>query len=83
MGGAKWVPRIRVGVSAYFSRKSRRVRTAISLSQQARPTTRAELLDVPGIGPHKLEQFGEELLKAFAGWKQSHPALEGITDMSK
>ncbi len=57
-------------------------KTLLALAQ-ARPTTRAELLDVPGIGPHKLDQFGEELLKAFAGWKQSHPALERITDMSK
>jgi ATP-dependent DNA helicase RecQ len=40
-------------------------RTLYALAQ-ARPTTRPELLAVPGIGPHKLEQFGDELLRALA-----------------
>ena len=57
--------------------------TTLLALAQARPTTPAELLDVPGIGPRKVDQFGEELLKALAEWKQSHLALERITDMSK
>jgi ATP-dependent DNA helicase RecQ len=31
-----------------------------------RPTSRADLLDVLGIGPHKVEQFGDALLEALA-----------------
>jgi len=33
---------------------------------QSRPTTLDALLGVPGIGPHKVEQFGDALLRALA-----------------
>jgi ATP-dependent DNA helicase RecQ len=40
--------------------------TTLHALAQARPTTRDGLLAVPGIGPHKLEQFGDALLRAIA-----------------
>lgn len=40
-------------------------RTLYALAE-ARPSTRDALLAVPGIGPHKLEQFGDALLRALA-----------------
>ena len=30
------------------------------------PTTESEMLEIPGIGPHKWEQFGEALLQELA-----------------
>jgi ATP-dependent DNA helicase RecQ len=37
-----------------------------------RPATRADLLAVPGIGPHKLELFGDALLETIAGQGAAH-----------
>jgi superfamily II DNA helicase RecQ len=32
-----------------------------------RPTTREALLEVPGVGPRKLERYGDRFLAALAG----------------
>jgi ATP-dependent DNA helicase RecQ len=40
--------------------------TTLRALAETRPATRTELLAVPGIGPHKLEQFGDALLQALA-----------------
>ncbi|MCZ6558410.1 MAG: ATP-dependent DNA helicase [SAR324 cluster bacterium] len=40
--------------------------TTLHALVQARPTNRAGLLTVPGIGPHKIEQFGNALLRTLA-----------------
>ena len=34
---------------------------------EARPSTRAELLALPGLGPVKAERYGETLLNLLAG----------------
>ncbi|MDP9387726.1 MAG: HRDC domain-containing protein, partial [Actinomycetota bacterium] len=34
---------------------------------EARPTTRAELLALPGLGPVKAERYGDTLLAVLAG----------------
>jgi superfamily II DNA helicase RecQ len=34
---------------------------------ELRPASRADLADVPGIGPAKLERYGDDVLAALAG----------------
>ncbi len=41
---------------------------------RARPSSAAQLLDIPGIGERKAEVYGEEVLKTIADW--------GLTDQS-
>jgi ATP-dependent DNA helicase RecQ len=41
---------------------------------QAKPTTAAQLLGIPGIGERKAEVYGEVVLKTIADW--------GLTDQS-
>ncbi len=52
--------------------------TTLHALAEVRPTTRAGLLAVPGIGPHKMEQFGDALLVALADGEMTKPHPGGV-----
>lgn len=51
-----------LGIPAYIVFDNK---TLVALARQ-RPTTDAELLEVRGVGPHKLDEYGEDIKKFFS-----------------
>jgi DNA helicase-2/ATP-dependent DNA helicase PcrA len=65
----------RIGVAQERSVPAYVVCTDVTLTAIAErlPSTREELLDIPGIGPAKLELYGEALLAMAAGGEAPMP----------